>query len=133
MDEARVHVPHVAIDEEVGRRERVVVQARGLNLALEIGELEDLVAGHTLVLQRLAGLAAKRGNLNLVMLEQERAEHRAGRCAVRVTHLISRISERIIEQDGRYLPMATFFSAKGGFSGMSMSNGVQTSWKRCDV
>jgi hypothetical protein len=63
------HTPHIAVDKEVGRGQRTVVESSSLDLALHVGKLENLVASHALELHGLSRLAPERRHLDLVMLE----------------------------------------------------------------
>ena len=94
------HPPHVPRDEQVRGRKRVlgivspfipsvkyktphILQIRRLDLRRQIRPLQNLVPRHALVLQ-MARPAADGGDLRVVVLIHERAEHRARRRAVPV-------------------------------------------------
>ena len=68
------------------RKSTHVLEVGGLDLAVQVGPLEDLVASHTLVLEGLAGLATEDGNLRAVALVHGGGEEGAGGSAAGITN-----------------------------------------------
>lgn len=61
------------------------LEVGGLDLAVQVGPLEDLVASHTLVLEGLAGLASEDGDLRAVALVHGSGEESASGSTTSVT------------------------------------------------